>query len=159
MTRAAVLVALCAAAGTLGIGSAVTIAAPSPSPYVGTWKKNSGESIGMPDPGGSEVVVITRHDVVLAYTWTGTGSDGKTETFSYSGAVDGKIRSLPGNAGLRGAMIPTPSGIIEGKLWAADGSLEDKFCFLTTPRKMTCFATLTDGAGKISLFKEVFERE
>ena len=131
---------------------------PSPSSYLGTWKKNSAESIGMSDPSGSEVVVITRHDSVLAYTWTGTTSDGKTETFSYSGAVDGKIRPLPGNADLRGAMILTPSGIVEGKLWAADGSLEDKFCFLTTPRKMTCFATFTDGAGKVSLFKEVFEK-
>ncbi len=112
----------------------------------------------MSDPSGSEIVVITRHDTVLAYTWTGISSAGKTETFSYSGPVDGEVRPLPGNAGLRGAMIPTPSGVVEGKLWGPDGSLEDKFCFLTAPRRMTCFATLTDAAGKVSLFKEVFDR-
>jgi hypothetical protein len=57
---------------------------------VGTWKKNAAESLNMADPGGSETVVIRRHDTVLDYTWTGTGSDEKTETFSYSGPVDGK---------------------------------------------------------------------
>lgn len=149
---------LYAAIGSAGLWSAVAFAAPSSSPYLGTWKKNSAESIGMSDPSGSEVVVITRHDTVLAYTWTGTSSDGKTETFSYSGPVDGKVRPLPGNSGLRGAMIPTPSGIIESKLWGPDASLEDKFCILTAPRRLTCFATVTDGAGKVSLFKEVFDR-
>ncbi len=151
-------VLLCAAIGFAGLWSAVAFTAPNPNPYIGTWKKNSAESFGMSDPTGSEVVVITRHDAVLAYTWTGTTSDGKTETFSYSGSVDGKVQPLPGNAGLRGAMIPTPSGIIESKLWGPDGSLEDKFCILTEPRRLTCFATVTDGAGKVSLFKEVFDR-
>jgi hypothetical protein len=128
-------------------------------PYVGTWKKNPKESFGMSDPAGSETTVIRRHDSVLDYTWTGTGSDGKTETFSYSGTVDGKERPLPGNSGLRGAMIRTPSGVIEGKLWGPDGSLEDKYCILSAPGRLTCFATFTDRSGKVSLFKEVFDRE
>jgi hypothetical protein len=129
------------------------------NPYVGTWKKNAAESAGMADPSGQETTVIRRHDTVLDYTWTGTGYDGKTETFSYSGKVDGKAQALPGDTGLRGAMIPTPSGVIEAKLWGPDGSLEDKFCILSAPRKLTCFATFTDGKGKVSLFKEVFDRE
>ncbi len=137
-----------------------TAVAPAASnPYVGTWKKNAAESFGMSDPGGQETTVIRRHDTVLDYTWTGTGSDGKTETFSYSGKVDGKEQMLPGDSGLRGAMIATPSGVIEGKLWGADGSLEDKYCILSAPRRMTCFATFTDGKGKVSLFKEVFDKE
>jgi hypothetical protein len=126
---------------------------------VGIWKKNAAESLNMADPGGSETVEIRRHDTVLDYTWTGTGSDGKTETFSYAGPVDGKEQKLPGDTGLRGAMIPTPDGVIEGKLWFPDGSIEDKYCLLTTPRKLTCFATFTDGAGKASLFKEVFDKQ
>ena len=69
---------------------------------VGTWKKNAAESLNMADPGGSETVVIRRHDTVLDYSWTGTGSDGKTETFSYAGPVDGKAQKLPGDSGLRG---------------------------------------------------------
>ena len=126
---------------------------------VGTWKKNAAESLNMADPGGSETVVIRRHDTVLDYTWTGTGSDGKTETFSYSGPVDGKEQKLPGDSGLRGAMIPTPDGVIEGKLWFPDSGVEDKYCILTAPKKLTCFATFTDGAGKTSLFKEVFDKQ
>lgn len=145
---AAVLAASCSAA-----------AFAAPNPYVGTWKKNAAESSGMSDPAGQETTVIRRHDTVLDYTWTGTGSDGKTETFSYSGKVDGKEQVLPGDTGMRGAMIPTPSGVIEAKLWGPDGSLEDKFCILSAPRKLTCFATFTDGKGKVSLFKEVFDRQ
>ena len=146
-----------AAAMLAGLWSAGALAAPNA--YVGTWKKNVAESFGMSDPSGQETTVIRRHDTVLDYSWTGTGSDGKTETFSYSGPVDGKEQTLPGGMGLRGAMIPTPSGVIEAKLWGPDGSLEDKFCILSAPRKLTCFATFTDGKGKVSLFKEVFDRQ
>jgi hypothetical protein len=146
--RQILVAVLCLAAGA-------TTAKPS---QVGTWKKNAAESLGMADPGGSETVVIRRHDTVLDYTWTGTGSDGKTETFSFKGPVDGKEQALPGDAGLRGAMIPTPEGVIEGKLWFKDGSIEDKFCILTTPKRLTCFATFTDSAGKQSLFREVFDK-
>jgi len=144
-------------AAAFGLSSAGALAADNP--YVGTWKKNAAESFGMADPTGQETTVIRRHDTVLDYTWTGTGSDGKTETFSYSGKVDGKEQMLPGDSGLRGAMIATPSGVIEAKLWGPDGSLEDKFCILSAPRKLTCFATFTDGKGKVSLFKEVFDKE
>jgi len=148
----------CAAALTLtGLWPAMGIGVTASQ--VGTWKKNAAESLNMADPGGSETVVIRRHDSVLDYTWTGTGSDGKTETFSYAGPVDGKEQKLPGDSGLRGAMIPTPDGVIEGKLWFPDGGVEDKYCILTTPRKLTCFATFTDGAGKTSLFKEVFDKQ
>jgi hypothetical protein len=144
-------------AALAGLWAAGALAAANP--YVGTWKKNVTESFGMSDPTGQETTVIRRHDMVLDYTWTGTGSDGKTETFSYSGKVDGKEQMLPGDTWLRGAMIATPSGVIEGKLWGPDGSLEDKFCILSAPRRMTCFATFTDGKGKVSLFKEVFDKE
>ena len=37
--------------------------------------------------------------------------------------------------------------------------LEDKFCLLSAPRVMTCFATATDEAGKVYLFKEVFDQK
>ena len=140
-----------------GLWTAGALAASNP--YVGTWKKNVVESFGMADPAGQETTVIRRHDTVLDYTWTGTGSDGKTETFSYSGKVDGKGQALPGGTGLRGAMTATPSGVIEAKLWGPDGSLEDKFCILSAPRKLTCFATFTDGKGNASLFKEVFDKQ
>lgn len=148
---------LCIAALMLGCWPAIGIGATASQ--VGTWKKNAAESLNMANPGGQETVVIRRHDTVLDYTWTGTGSDGKTETFSYSGAVDGKERTLPGDSGLRGAMIPTPDGVIEGKLWFPDGGVEDKYCILTAPKRLTCFATFTDKDGKASLFREVFDKQ
>lgn len=55
-------------------------------------------------------------------------------------------------------MIATPEGVIESKLWSKDGSLEDKFCILSAPTRLTCFATLTDASGKKSIFKEVFDK-
>jgi len=133
-------------------------ASAAPDPYVGSWKKNVAESMGMPDPKGQEITEIRRHDTVLDFTWSGVSSDGRKDTFSYSGPVDGKEKALPGGDGLRGAMIRTPEGVIEGKLWAKDGSSEDKFCILSDPKRLTCFATYTDSAGKVSLFKEVFDK-
>jgi hypothetical protein len=127
--------------------------------YVGTWVMNASESVGLTHPERAEVVVLRRQDSVLDYTWTGTPPDGEVQTFSYSGPVDGKEHQLPGNTGLRGAFIPTPSGIVESKLWLGDVLLEDKFCLMSAPRKMTCFATAIDEAGKTYLFKEVFDKK
>jgi hypothetical protein len=128
------------------------------APHVGTWKMNPAESLNMADPGGSQTTVIRRHDTVLDYTWTGISADGKTDTFSFSGPVDGKEKLLPGGDGLRGAMVRTPEGVIEGKLKFKDGSSEDKYCILSAPKKLTCFATFIDAAGKQSLYKEVFDK-
>jgi hypothetical protein len=127
--------------------------------YRGTWVMNPAESLGLRDPDRAEVVVLRRQDDVLDYTWTGTPPNGEKQTFSYSGPVDGKVHELPGNTGLRGAFIPTPSGVVESKLWLGDVLLEDKFCIMSAPRVMTCFATATDEAGKVYLFKEVFDQK
>jgi len=127
--------------------------------YVGTWVMNPAESIGLSQPDRKEVFVLRRQDAVLDYTWTGTPPGGETQTFSYSGPVDGNEHPLPGNTGLRGAFIATPSGIVESKLWLGDVLLEDKFCLMSAPRKLTCFATATDEAGKVYLFKEVFDKK
>lgn len=139
--------------------SAVSAAAAEPGDFVGTWKKNVAESIGMMDPAGQETTIIRRYDTVLDYTWLGVNSTGESSTFSYSGAVDGNIRMLPGDAKLRGLMTKTPSGVIQAKLWFADGDVEEKYCILSAPGKMTCFATFTAAKGDKSLFKEVFDKQ
>jgi hypothetical protein len=125
---------------------------------VGTWVHNAQESINMPDPDEAQTVEIRRYDTVLDYTWTGVAKDGKTSTFSYSMAADGVVRALPGSDGLRGSMTRTPSGVIEAKLFFPDGSSEEKFCLLTTATRLTCFATYVDQAGKVSLFKQIFDK-
>ena len=147
---AALLAAACLHAGTASAGDAVS--------QVGTWVHNPHESVNMPDPGTSETVEIRRYDSVLDYTWTGIGKDGEKSTFSYSSPADGEVRELPGFEGLRGSMTRTPSGIIDAKLWFPDGSWEDKYCILSSPTRLTCFATYADAAGKISLFKQVFDK-
>ena len=43
-------------------------------------------------------------------------------------------------------------------LWFPDGSSEEKYCILTGPTRLTCFATYTDAAGESSLFKQVFDK-
>ncbi len=139
----------------LGAGTAAAADAPS---SVGTWEHNRKESIGMPDPEQRETVEIRRYDSVLDYTWTGAAADGTTSTFSYASPADGKVRELPGSPGLRGSMTRTPSGIIEAKLWFPDGAWEEKYCLLSSPTRLTCFATYSDSDGKIALFKQIFDR-
>jgi hypothetical protein len=148
------LAALSAAACLL---AARASAGDAPS-QVGLWEHNARESINMPDPDVAETVEIRRYDSVLDYTWTGVAKDGTKSTFSYASPADGEVRELPGFPGLRGSMTRTPSGIIDAKLWFPDGSLEDKFCILSTPTRLTCFATYSDQAGKVSLFKQIFDK-
>jgi len=143
------------ATACLCAGAAPAADAPS---QVGTWEHNRKESIGMPDPEARETVEIRRYGDVLDYTWTGVAADGTKSTFSYASPADGKVRELPGSPGLRGAMTRTPSGIIEAKLWFPDGSWEEKYCLLSTPTRLSCFATYSDSAGKISLFKQIFDK-
>ena len=147
--------ALALASACLGAGGASAADAPS---QVGTWEHNRKESIGMPDPEARETVEIRRYDSVLDYTWTGIAADGTRSTFSYASPADGEVRELPGSPGLRGSMRRTPSGIIEAKLWFPDGSWEEKFCLLSSPMRLTCFATYSDSAGKLSLFKQIFDK-
>lgn len=128
------------------------------SSQVGTWVHNPHESINMPDPDEAQTVEIRRYDTLLDYTWTGVAKDGKKSTFSYSMAADGVVRALPGSDGLRGSMTRTPSGVIEAKLFFPDGASEEKFCLLSAPTRLTCFATYVDGAGKTSLFKQIFDK-
>ena len=149
-------------AGLMGVSCVFLLAgsafAGDPASPVGTWIHNRKESINMPDPGASETVEIRRYDTVLDYTWTGVSTSGEKSTFSYSMAADGKEHPLPGSEGLRGSMTRTPSGVIDAKLFFPDGSSEDKFCILSSPTRLTCFATFIDSAGKTSLFKQIFDK-
>lgn len=147
---ATLLATACLTAGNAFAGDATS--------QVGTWVHNARESINMPDPGVSETVEIRRYDSVLDYTWTGISKDGEKSSFSYSSPADGEVRELPGSEGLRGSMTRTPSGVIDAKLWFPDGSSEDKFCILSGPMRLTCFATFVDSAGKTSLFKQIFDK-
>jgi hypothetical protein len=140
---------------SMWVGSAFAADATS---QVGTWVHNAQESINKPDPDEAQTVEIRRYDTVLDYTWTGVAKGGKTSTFSYSMAADGVVRALPGSDGLRGSMTRTPSGVIEAKLFFPDGASEEKFCLLSAPTRLTCFATYVDSTGKTSLFKQIFDK-
>jgi hypothetical protein len=147
--------ALAAAAGDAGVNAK--------HPRLGTWKLNLEESIA---PQGVEfrpyVVEVTRADSVLEFAYTATTPDGKTHSFQSSSEADGVVRDLPGSgetAGLKGAMIRLPNGSYEARLWAKDGSYENKFCqVLAGEEKQVCLATMTHADGHVTFFKQVLDK-
>ena len=129
----------------------------------GTWRLNLEESIA---PQGRTfnpyVVTMTQRESLLKFAYTATGPDGKKHTFSYDSKADGVVRELPGSgdtAGMKGAMILLPSGLIESRLWAKDGSYENKICIpLAGEQQMACLATITYPDGHTTFFKQVLDR-
>ena len=129
----------------------------------GTWRLNLEESIA---PQGRVfnpyVVTLTRRDELLTFAYTATGPNGEKHTFGYDSKADGVVRELPGSgdtAGMKGAMILLPSGLIESRLWAKDGSYENKICIpLAGEQQMACLATITYPDGHTTFFKQVLDR-
>ena len=159
LSAVAGLLASCASAG-----EAAGDTAESPShPRLGAWKLNLEESIA---PQGAQfrpyVVVVTRADSVLEFSYTATGPDGKKHTFGSSSQADGVVRDLPGSgetAGLKGAMTQLPNGSYEAQLWAKDGTYENKFCqVLAGYQKQVCLATVTHPDGHVTFFKQVLDK-
>jgi len=132
-------------------------------PRIGTWRLNLEESIA---PQGVAfkpyVVEVTRADTVLEFAYTATGPDGKEHTFGSSSEADGVVRDLPGSgdtAGMKGAMIRLPNGSYEARLWAKDGTYENKFCqILAGEQQNVCLATVTHPDGHVTFFKQVLDR-
>lgn len=144
-------------------GSAEESESPTSHPRLGKWRLNLEESI---EPQGVTfrpyVVEVLRADDILEFEYTATGPDGREHTFGSSSVADGVVRELPGSgdtAGLRGAMIRLPNGSYEARLWAADGSYENKFCqVLNGHEKQVCLATVTHADGHVTFFKQVLDR-
>ncbi len=129
----------------------------------GTWRLNLEESIA---PQGRAfnpyVVSMGQRGSELTFAYTATGPDEQKHEFGYDGKADGVVRELPGSgdtAGMKGAMILLPSGLIESRLWAQDGSYENKFCIpLADEQQMACLATVTYPDGHTTFFKQVLDR-
>lgn len=140
---------------------AIALAAPAdkaPS-SVGTWKLNLAESIA---PQGSPfhpyTVVVKRADEVLDFTYSEERATGEPFEFAYSGKADGVVRDLGG--GLKGAMVPLPSGNYEARLWSPNGTYVNKFCQLDAGgNKDICLATVTAPNGDVTFFKQVLDRQ
>lgn len=135
-------------------------AAPDQNPNVGTWKLNLKESIA---PQGETfqpyTVVIRSTGPDVDWTYYGT-AEGRPYEFSFKGKADGQVRDLPGVPGLKGSMTMLPSGIVDAKLWSADGSYENKFCIMgLSMRKQTCLATITYPTGVTVFFKQVIDKQ
>lgn len=129
------------------------------SSAIGAWKLNLAESIA---PQGSPfrpyTVVVKRADDVLDFAYTSVGENGQPFRFGYAGKADGVVRDLEG--GLKGSMTRMPSGNYDAKLWASDGTYENKFCqLLAGGRKQVCMATVTAANGNVVFFKQVLDRQ
>jgi len=157
MKKAAASLALAA----LTIVSATAGAKEGADPNIGTWKLNLEESIA---PQGQTfrqyTVVIKSASPAVDWTYYNTDEKGQPYQFSYKGVADGVVRDLPGVPGLKGSMTLLPSGIVDAKLWSADGTYENKFCIMgVTLRKQTCLATVTSPHGSVVFFKQVIDKQ
>lgn len=145
----------------LAVFAGVHAANAEQNPSIGTWKLNVAESIA---PQGTTfqpyTVVIKSASPNLDYTYYNTDEKGEKIEFTYNGPADGKVRDIPGIKGMTGSMTLLPSGIVDAKLWSADGTYENKFCIMgVTLRKQTCMATVTSPHGHVVFFKQVIEKQ
>ena len=150
---------------TLGLLAATALNAgasnAADNPSLGTWKLNVAESIA---PQGTTfhpyTVVIRSAEGLLDYTYYNTDEKGQKVEFSYKAPADGKVREIAGIPGMTGSMPLLPSGIVDAKLWSADGTYENKFCIMgVTLRKQTCMATVTSPNGHVAFFKQVIDKQ
>jgi hypothetical protein len=130
-------------------------------PNIGTWKLNLEESIA---PQGIKfrqyTVVIRSASPDVDWTYSNTDAEGRPYSFTFKGKADGVVRDLPGVPGLKGSMTLLPSGIVDAKLWSADGSFENKFCIMgVTLRKQTCMALIKSAGGEVVFFKQVIDKQ
>lgn len=130
-------------------------------PRVGTWRLNLDQSI---PPQGIRfdpfVATVTAGEPgTLTFSYRATRPDGTSVDFSYDGVLDGKVRPLPGNAGLEGSFEFLWGGIIRSVLRWKDGTVEDKACNLDlAARHQTCMGMFTSPQGHVSFFKQVIDK-
>ncbi|EZP73955.1 hypothetical protein BV96_00043 [Sphingomonas paucimobilis] len=144
---------------SLGVSTSALAATPDPS--IGTWKLNLEESIA---PQGIQfrqyTVVIRSASPEVDWTYSNTDAQGRPYSFTFKGKADGVVRDLPGVPGLKGSMTLLPSGIVDAKLWSADGSYENKFCIMgVSLRKQTCMALIKSAGGEVVFFKQVIDKQ
>lgn len=127
----------------------------------GTWKLNLEESRdehGQRYKSGFTVVIRSGYPV-QDYTYIGDPVDGgKPYVFSFKARPDGTVLSN-GEGGGKYSMEILPSGIVDAKLWSADGVFENKFCIpYASMKKIICLATLTDKNGVRTMFTNVLDK-
>ena len=97
---------------------------------------------------------------MLDDTYYNTDDKGQKVEFSYKAPADGKVREIAGIPGMTGSMTLLPSGIVDAKLWSADGTYENKFCIMgVTLSKQICMATVTSPNGNVVFFKQVIDKQ
>jgi len=149
----------------LGVASAIALGAGAANaeqnPSIGTWKLNVAESIAPQGTTFLPYTVVVRSDAPnLDYTYYSSDEKGEKVEFSYKAPADGKVRDIPGIPGMTGSMTRLPGGIVDAKLWSADGTYENKFCIMgVTLRKQTCLATVTSPHGHVVFFKQVIDKQ
>ncbi len=155
---------LTACAVLAGIGSAAT-AAPrdgKADPRTGTWKLNIAESIPPQGKTFAPFTAIVRSSApdAIDFTYRSELPDGKIEEFGYQAKIDGVLRDLPGNMGLKGSMTPMAGGVILSKLIWPDGSTEDKICNMDAAfKRQICIGSMTSPQKDVVFFKQVLDKQ
>ena len=81
------------------------------------------------------------------------------EEFGYQAKIDGVLRDLPGNMGLKGSMTPMADGVILSKLVWPDGTTEDKICNMDAAfKRQICIGSMLSPQKDIIFFKQVLDK-
>ena len=143
-------------------GLAAAKAEGNSDPRIGTWKLNIEQSI--PPQGKSfapfTAVVRPAPQGMLDFTYRSELPGGQIEEFGYRAQIDGTMRDLPGNMGLKGAMTPMAGNVISSLLRWADGTEEDKICNMDIAlRQQTCIGMMTSPQKDVVFFKQVLDKQ
>jgi len=124
---------------------------------VGTWVRNDELSFNLPHPVAKETVVIRRrYDPRLhvdrrrrpRHTMSLPSRPNRRQVPRHDGDF----------AGLKVASQPDHDQWSNRRKIVSRTVHRIEICIRTTPKRLTCYATYTDSAGKQSLFREIFIR-
>lgn len=134
----------------------------SVDPRVGTWKLNLAESI--PPQGKSFAPFMATVKPApagsLEFSYRSELPNGQIEEFGYQAKIDGVMRDLPGNMGLKGSMTQLDGGVIKSILKWKDGTEEDKVCVMDLDlKRQTCLGIMISPQKDIVFFKQVLNKQ
>lgn len=145
----------------LGMGGAAAAQDGKTDPRVGTWMLNIAESIAPQGKRFAPFTSIVRPSAPgsIDFTYRSELADGTVEEFGYQAKIDGVLRDLPGNMGLKGSMTPMADGVILSKLVWPDGTTEDKICNMDAAfKRQICIGSMLSPQKDIIFFKQVLDK-
>ena len=130
-------------------------------PRIGTWRLNVADSIAPQGKTHTPYTVVLRSAApgTIDFSYRNELADGTVEEFGYQAKIDGVLRDLPGNMGLKGSMTPMAGGVVLARLIWADGTTEEKICNTDAAfTRQICLASMTSPQKDVVFFKEVLDK-